>query len=265
MSKRVLVTGANGQLGKTIKELYQVNNDNIEFVFVTKTELDITNKKDLKQYFKTNFFDYCINCAAYTNVDQAEKTPEIAFKVNAEGGKYLAEACKGKNVILIHISTDYVFDGEKNGSYTIYDTPNPINEYGKSKLLGEEYIQKKLEKYFIIRTSWLYSKKYGNNFYRTILEKAKSEKEIFVTDEQLGSPTKTESLADYIEGLIKNGSKSYGVKHFSDGTSMTWYSFAEQILRENYLYEKVKLVRARNYCTFARRPKNSVIKDLDTN
>ena len=109
MDKKVLVTGANGQLGKTIEELFSINDANLEFTFVSKENLDITNKGELLLYFKANKFDYCINCAAYTNVEQAEKTPEIAYKVNAEGVKYLAEACKESQTILIHISTDFVY------------------------------------------------------------------------------------------------------------------------------------------------------------
>lgn len=261
MNKKVLVTGANGQLGLTIKELFEVNNENIDFVLVAKSELDITKEKQLKLYFQENQFDYCINCAAYTNVEQAEKTPDIAYKVNAEGVKYLAEACKEIETVLIHISTDYVFDGEKTEPYTIKDTPNPINEYGKSKLKGEQYIQDILDKYFIVRTSWLYSKKYGNNFYRTILKKAKEGKKLYVTDSQKGCPTNTENLSNYILSLIKVESKNYGIKHFCDEKAMTWYDFAEQILNE-HLYNNIKLVKVKNYRTFARRPKNSVLTNL---
>ncbi|PIA79008.1 dTDP-4-dehydrorhamnose reductase [Gaetbulibacter sp. 4G1] len=261
MNKRVLVTGANGQLGKTINELFFINESNLEFTFVTKKELDITQKLELKLFFENNEFDFCINCAAYTNVEQAEKTPKAAYKVNGEGVKHLAQVCKETNTILIHVSTDYVFDGEKIEPYTIEDEPNPINEYGKSKLLGEQYIQKILEKFFIIRTSWLYSEKYGNNFYRTILEKAKKEKELFVTDEQTGCPTNTESLACFIIRIILSKSKNYGIKHFCDEKIMTWYGFAEQILNE-HLYKDIKIVKAKNYRTFALRPKYSILTNL---
>ncbi len=258
MNKRVLVTGANGQLGKTINELFLKNEDNLDFSFVTKAELDITKELTVEQFFKNNRFDYCINCAAYTNVEQAEKTPETAYKVNAEGVKYLAKVCKETSTILIHISTDYVFDGEKIGPYTNEDKPNPINEYGKSKLIGEQHIQEILEKFFIVRTSWLYSKKHGNNFYRTILKKANKEKELFVTDEQKGCPTNTENAANYIISLITSESKNYGIKHFCDEKVMTWYSFADQILKEQF-YEHIKLVKAKNYRTFAKRQKNSIL------
>ena len=254
----ILVTGSKGQLGLTFKELYD-NKTELNLTFLSKEELDISEEIQVKKYFKKNYFDYCINCAAYTNVEQAEKTPEIAYKVNAEGVKYLAEACKETNTILIHISTDYVFDGEKGEPYTIDDLPNPINEYGKSKLLGERFIQEILQDYFIIRTSWLYSKKYGNNFYRTILEKAKTKKELFVTDKQIGCPTNTESLAKYIMDLVINKFTGYGIKHYSDGAAMTWFDFANQILSENNLKNKTNLVKGNKYITFARRPKNSVL------
>ncbi|WP_034042361.1 dTDP-4-dehydrorhamnose reductase [Wocania ichthyoenteri] len=262
MNKRVLVTGANGQLGKTINELFSKNEYSLEFTFVTKAELDITKEADLKLFFKKNKFDYCINCAAYTNVEQAEKMPKIAYKVNAEGVKYLAEACKETDTVLIHISTDYVFDGEKTEPYTVEDKPNPINEYGKSKLLGEQHIQDILEKYFIIRTSWLYSKKHGNNFYKTIFKKAKAGEDLFVTDTQIGCPTNTESLANYTINLIIYKLEDYRIRHFCDEKIMTWYDFAEQTLKENRLYNKVKLVKAKNYRTFARRPKHSVLTNL---
>jgi dTDP-4-dehydrorhamnose reductase len=255
----ILVTGANGQLGKTIEELFSNNEDGIDFTFVTKEDVDITNVIELSDYFDKNKFDYCINCAAYTNVEQAEKTPEIAYKVNAEGVKYLAEICKKTNTILIHISTDYVFDGEKKEPYTINDLPNPINEYGKSKLLGEQFIKKTSNKYFIIRTSWLYSKKYGNNFYKTILEKAKKQDELYITDEQTGCPTDAVNLSKYIIDLTKEKHSNFGTHHFCDEKPMTWFDFAEQILQENNLKNKAKLVKVSNYITFASRPRQTIL------
>jgi dTDP-4-dehydrorhamnose reductase len=256
---KVLVTGANGQLGKTIDELYSKNNHGLDFTFVSKNEIDITDENALKSFFKSNHFDYCINCAAYTNVEQAEKTPDIAYRVNAEAVKYLAEACLETETTLIHISTDYVFDGEKQTAYTIDDLPNPINEYGKSKLQGEKYIQDILENYFIIRTSWLYSKKYGKNFYRTILDKAKTEKQLFITTDQVGCPTETVNLAEYLIGLITADNSYSGLLHFCDKKIMTWYDFALQIILENKMVERIKLSKAKNYSTFAKRPKYSVL------
>lgn len=257
---KVLVTGASGQLGQTIKALFIENALNIDFVFLNKDALDITNIANIDSVFKKHKFNYCINCAAYTNVEQAEKTPEIAYKINAEGVKNVSITCKAYHTILIHISTDYVFDGEKAEPYTIQDKPNPINEYGKSKLLGEKYIQEIMNNYFIIRTSWLYSKKYGNNFYRTILSKAKIEKQLYITSKQIGCPTNTVNLSKFIiNDLITKSNLLFGLYHYRDEQIMTWYDFAEQILKENKLSHKVKLVKAKNYHTFARRPKNSIL------
>ncbi|GAA4891462.1 dTDP-4-dehydrorhamnose reductase [Flaviramulus aquimarinus] len=259
MRKKILVTGADGQLGKTIKELYSNNNLELDFIFVGKTELDITNQNKVDTYFHNNKFDYCINCAAYTNVEQAEKTPKVAYKINAEGVMNLAHKCLENDIVLIHISTDYVFDGEKEEPYTINDITNPINEYGKSKLEGEKHIQQILAKYFIIRTSWLYSKKYGNNFYKFIVNKANTVKELSITTEQTGCPTDTVSLSSYIINLIDKNDKSFGLYHFCDKKAMTWYAFAKQILLENNLNHKTNLIKTDNYRTFARRPKNSVL------
>ena len=136
-------------------------------------------------------------------LNKLKKTPEISVKINAEGVKYLAKSCKTSDTILIHISTDYVFDGEKSESYTVDDIPNPINEYGKSKLKGEQYIQEFLKSYFIVRTSWLYSKKHGHNFYKTILEKTKTKAELSVATDQIGCPTDTVNLSRFLINLIK--------------------------------------------------------------
>lgn len=260
MSIRVLVTGSNGQLALTIKELFLNNEFDIAFTFTTKAELDISNKKSINSFFKSQSFDYCINCAAYTNVEQAEKTPETAFRTNSEGVKYLAQNCKNTSTILIHISTDYVFDGKKRSAYTTKDKTKPINEYGKSKLLGEKHIQETTERYFIVRTSWLYSKKYGNNFYRKIVEKARTEQTLNITDAEKGCPTNCENLAMFITSIISKKSEKYGIYHFRDDLEITWYEFAKRILKENNLLNKVKLIKDNNYTTFAQRPVYSVLK-----
>lgn len=259
----ILVTGANGQLGNTIHELYSKNKFGLDITFVTKGDLDVTDKESVSSIFNKNNFDYCINCAAYTNVDQAEKTPEIAYKVNAEGVKNLVEACKEANTVLIHISTDYVFDGEKGVPYTPIDLPNPINEYGKSKLLGEQYIQEILTNYFIVRTSWLYSKKYGNNFYKSILAKAEKGEALSVTIEQTGCPTDAVNLTHYIFNIIVQNRSNFGIYHFCDKKTMTWYDFAKQILLENELINKTSFVTGNNYVTFASRPKYSVLLNIE--
>lgn len=255
---RILVTGAGGQLGLTFQE-HAHDFPKVYFEFKTADELDIAQPSQLVDAFQKGHYDFCINCAAYTNVEQAEKDSDKAFKVNAEGVKNLAEVCRDHKTVLIHISTDYVFDGEKEGAYTTTDTPNPINVYGKSKLKGEQFIQEILPNHFIIRTSWLYSKKYGHNFYRIILNKALAGEELHITDTQKGCPTHTVALAKFILEEIVLGKKPFGIYHYSDGKPMTWYDFAEQIIKENGLTDKVNLVLDRNYRTFAKRPKNSVL------
>ena len=259
MITKVLITGAKGQLAKTMQQLFGQKKDDIAFAYVSKKELDITDKSKVNLFLKKNDFDYCINCAAFTNVEQAEKTPETAFSINADAVKNLAEVCYETNCILIHISTDYVFDGKKKGAYTVNDAPNPINVYGASKLLGESYIQDTLEKYFIIRTSWLYSKKFGHNFYQTIVRKSKTEKTLFITDTQIGCPTNTINLSYFIFSIIYEKSEHYGLKHFCDSIPMTWFNFAKSILVEHNISNQIKLVKTTKYSTFAQRPKNSVL------
>ena len=255
--EKILVTGADGQLGKSIQEL-SASYSKLKFVFKNPKQLDITDSESVNFIFKKEDFSFCINCAAYTNVEQAEKTPEIAYKINAEAVKNLALACKKNNIFLIHISTDYVFDGEKETPYTIHDKPNPINEYGKSKLLGEQYIQNSTNQYLIVRTSWLYSK-YGNNFYKTILKKSKTEKIIRVTDQQKGCPTDAKNLAEFVIEKIQLGKKENGIEHFTDGEAMTWYDFAKKILDKECLEKDTEIIRDNKYTSFARRPKNSIL------
>lgn len=255
----VLVTGAHGQSGNTLRELVQ-DYERFYFDFKGSEELDITSAEKIEATFAAAPYDFCVNCAAYTNVEQAEKTPEEAYAINADAVKKLAKACQKHKVTLVHISTDYVFDGSKASPYTTEDSTNPINEYGKSKLLGEEYVRTILpNNHYILRTSWLYSKKYGHNFYRTVLSKAKKGEELRITDEQLGCPTNTETLVRYILDEILSGNKNVGTYHVTDGVPMTWYDFAKSILEEESLLENVKLVLDRNYRTFAARPKNTVL------
>ena len=254
---RILVTGASGQLGLSVQNIHKKYID-LDFEFMNSKELDITNLKRVQEIFESNHFDYCINCAAYTSVEQAEKKPEKAFAINGEGVKNIALACKANNVVLIHISTDYVFDGAKKAPYTTQDKPNPINEYGKSKLLGEQYIQQILKKYYIVRTSWLYSE-FGTNFYKTILKKAQTEPVIYVTDREIGCPTNANNLTKYILEVMVLGNNDYGIYHFTDGKAMTWFSFAEKTIVENGLNRTTMVVRDNNYRSFAMRPKNSVL------
>tara|TARA_R110002050_G_scaffold263499_1_gene404050 strand:+ start:1276 stop:2076 length:801 start_codon:yes stop_codon:yes gene_type:complete len=255
---RILVTGASGQLGLSIQDIAS-EFPQLEFIFAASEDLDITHPKAVNQYFQKGNFNYCINCAAYTNVEQAEKNPELAYKVNAEGAKIIAMACRQNHTILIHISTDYVFDGEKGLPYTTNDTPNPINQYGKSKLAGEQSILNLIDRYFIIRTSWLFHKKHGKNFYKTILEKAQAKEELRITNGETGSPTNAANLAKYIIDMITGKNLEYGIHHFTDGKAMSWYDFAHEILVKNDLGSTTSLIMDNTYPTLAKRPKYSVL------
>ena len=259
MKKKVLVTGANGQLGMTFRELFD-NSERFDFSFVSRSELNIADPKKLQSLFEKNKYDYCINCAAYTNVEQAEKTPEIAYAINSDAVKLLSEVCKDHDVILVHISTDYVFDGQKKQPYDVTDLPNPINEYGRSKLMGERYIQDLLDHYYIIRTSWLYSKSVGKNFYRTILQKIERREDLKITDAQLGCPTDCVNLANYIVNRILKQAPPFGVFHYCDDQPMTWFDFAKAIVEEHKAEDRVNLIPSNDYVTLAERPPYSVLK-----
>lgn len=250
--KNILVTGANGQLARCIKDA-TVNYRFHQFSFMTKEELDISNLNFLEEYFSINKFDYCINTAAYTQVEKAESEPEKAFAINAEAVKNLAQVCKKNDVVLLHISTDYVFDGKKTTPYLETDATNPINIYGASKLKGEEYIKEICDKFFIFRTSWLYSQ-YGNNFLKTVLNYAEEGKPLTITTEQTGAPTNANDLAQVLLKLIEQDSSNYGVYHFSNSGATTWYGFAKEILRQTDKLDTTTLAKTDHYPTFAARP-----------
>ena len=212
----------------------------------------------VKTIFGNIQFDYCINTAAYTNVEKAESEQEKAFAINAEAVKNISKACAENDVVLLHISTDYVFDGKKNSPYVETDATNPLNVYGVSKLKGEEFIQQVCAKYFIFRTSWLYSQ-YGHNFLKTILKYAEEKKPLTITTEQTGTPTNANDLANGLLQVIVQDSTDYGVYHFSNGGQTTWFGFAEAILRETEKLKDSNLAKTNHYRTFAARPEYSVL------
>ena len=259
--KKVIVLGSNGQLGKTIQDC--VKKDIFDVHFFSRNQLDITNKDKLEAVFSHSNFDYCINCAAYTNVEGAEKNIEEAFLINAEAVNSIAETCAINQVKLVHISTDYVFDGKKREPYTTSDKTNPINQYGKSKLRGELYIKEKLEAHYIIRTSWLYSL-YGKNFLKTIISKVENDDSLNITTEEEGTPTSCVDLGMFILHLIEADNLPYGIYHFSANGSTTWFGFAKEIIR-NLMSEKLdKILPSKNFKTFAKRPKYSILSINDT-
>ena len=255
--KTVLVTGANGQLGQCFQK-HSKNYPEIEFLFCSSRELDITSKEALSAYFQDKEIDYCINTAAYTNVEQAENEKEKAFLVNAEGAENVAEICKEYGVVLFHFSTDYVFNGNSSRPYTETDDVDPINVYGASKLKGEEEIQSVFENFFILRTSWLYSE-FGHNFFRTILRKAEENATLNITTSQIGTPTNANDLTTYVIKMITSGSKAYGVYHFSNDGQGTWYDFAVEILNYSEKMDQVTLNKTGFFKTLAERPEYSVL------
>lgn len=255
---KILVTGSNGQLGKCFQELVFHKYTDLDVVFLNASELDITNQSQVENTFKSKNFDYCINCSAYTAVDKAETEKEKAFAVNAEGVKFLSQACDKYQTTFIHISTDFVFDGTKSTPYKETDTPNPINIYGLSKLTGENHIQEILERYFIIRTSWLYSE-YGHNFVKTMLRLSKDKKQISVVGDQIGAPTYAKDLANMILDIIKNRQTAYGVYHYSNQGVASWYDFAKAIFDINNIEITLHKIKTEEFPTAAKRPSFSVL------
>lgn len=252
----ILVTGAAGQLGQCLQIAAKAY-PNYHFDFKNSTDLDIASAEAIESIFSQQKYDFCINAAAYTNVEKAESEPERAFLINAEAVKNLAKTCKKHETKLIHISTDYVFDGEKEESYSEEDKVNPINVYGASKLKGEQYIQEALDTFFIIRTSWLYSQ-FGHNFFKTILQKTQEGATLNITTEQKGNPTNANDLAALILKIIEKKSEAYGIYHFSNLEEATWYDFAKSIVSLQP-HTKAVLHASNSYKTKAKRPLNSCL------
>ena len=254
----VLVTGSKGQLASCIKDL-ENQYENINFIYTDYQGLDVCNRNQLKTFFETQLnINYCINCAAYTAVDKAETEAEKAFEINAIGAKNLALVCNEFDTTLIHVSTDFVFDGEKTEPYIETDAAKPISVYGASKLQGELEIQKAIEKYFILRTSWLYSK-HGNNFMKTMLRLAETRDEISVISDQIGTPTYAGDLAEVILEIINTKSTCFGVYHYSNEGAISWYNFAAAIFEITKTQIKLNPIKTSAYPTPAKRPAFSVM------
>ena len=258
----VLVTGANGQLGQAIHFIAN-NYSKINFVFCNSSDLDITNKENGTTIFKKIKPDYCINAAAYTAVDKAESEPEKAKLINVLGAKNIAEICKQFDTKLIHISTDFVFDGSNINPYSEIDLPNPKGVYGQTKLDGEKAIQELISNYIIIRTSWVYSQ-FGNNFMKTMLRLASERDTISVVNDQLGTPTNAVDLAETIVQIILTDNKqptinNYGIYHFSNEGQCSWFDFAAEIFRVNNISINLQPIPTNSYPTPAARPAFSVL------
>ena len=228
MSKKILVTGANGQLGSELRVLSV--NSNHEFLFTDVAELDITNREAVDNYVSEHGTDIIVNCAAYTNVDKAEDDTEMADNINHLAVKNLAEVSAKYKLILIHISTDYVFDGSKNTPYLETDPTAPFGVYGRTKLAGEKAVTDSGCDYLIIRTSWLYSS-FGNNFVKTIRRLTAEKDSLKVVFDQVGTPTYAADLASAILEIIETGKykSNSGIYHFSNEGVCSWYDFAIEI------------------------------------
>lgn len=249
---KILVTGANGQLGyDVIKELQK---QNIECFGATRKDFDIVDFKATENFIIKYMPNVVIHCAAYTAVDKAEDEPELCYKVNTSATENIAEICKKINAKMLYISTDYVFDGTKEVFYEVEDKPNPINVYGKTKLLGEEAVQKILDKYFIVRISWVFGE-HGNNFVKTMLRLGAERKELNVVADQYGSPTYTADLAPLLVEMIKT--EKYGIYHATNEGVCSWAEFAEMIFKIAKINVKVNHKTTSEYPTKAKRPLNS--------
>lgn len=253
----VLVTGAAGQLGQALQYI-SPDFKNIDFYFTDSEKADITNKAQLEELFALVKPQFCINAAAYTAVDKAENEPEKAALINVEGAANLAKVCKKYNVSLIHISTDFVFDGEKTRPYTEDDKTNPMGVYGLTKRDGEAKVREILPQHYIIRTSWVYSQ-FGNNFMKTMLKAAREREFLNVVDDQRGTPTHAIDLARAIVQVITSNKQAYGTYHFSNEGETTWYGFAKKIFEVNNIMVDLRPIPTSGYPTPAKRPKYSVL------
>jgi len=253
---KILVTGKEGQLGYALQELSE-NQFEFTWKFTDRSELDITDSIKTQSVLKQFKPDWIINTAAYTDVDGAESNEEIAYKVNADGPYILAKSAKEIGAKLVHISTDYVFDGTKKESYSENDKPNPLQVYGKSKHKGELLIQDTNISGFIIRTSWVYGY-YGKNFVNTMLKLAEEKDEIQVVDDQFGSPTYVNDLAEAILRLIINYSiTKMEILHFSNKGRTSWYEFADYLISIKNINCNINRISTEKFNQISKRPKLS--------
>ncbi len=255
---KILVTGANGQLGNELKQL-SVNYPQFDFTFLNRDELPLNDIEKIESYFKEHQYDFLINCAAYTAVDKAESEKELAFSINATAVGKLAAICSKSNTKFIHLSTDYVFDGKANVPYKETDATNPQSVYGASKLEGERLVMNENSDSIIIRTSWVYSA-FGKNFVKTMLRLFQEKEEINVVNDQFGSPTYARDLAKAIMQIITSGQWYHGIFNFSNNGIISWFDFANAIKRISGSNCKINPIPTSSYSTPAKRPAWSVLE-----
>ena len=226
---KVLVTGADGQVGT---EMVRLADDGFRVVGLTRRNLDITRRDAVARCLDQHEPDLLVNCAAYTAVDQAEDEPDLAYRVNADAVGWLGEACNARGVGVVHFSTDYVFDGAKDGPYTEDDTPNPLNVYGASKLEGENRLRAATDRHLILRVSWVFGR-IGRSFVDTILRLARERDELMVVDDQIGTPSPADAIAGTVRSIAEHPpglEGAWGTYHFSTVPAVSWCGFAREIL-----------------------------------
>ncbi len=249
--KKVLITGVGGQLGYDLKE--ELNDKNVEIYAPTKEELDITDREKVFEKIKEFKPDVIFHCAAYTAVDKAEEEKEICYNVNVNGTKNIAEASKEVKAKVVYISTDYVFDGSKDGIYKEDDKVNPINYYGYTKYLGEEEVRK-LANHLIVRISWVFGIN-GKNFIKTMLKLSETKDELNVVSDQVGSPTYTKDLSHLLVEMVEK--EKTGTFNATNEGYCSWYEFAKYIFEVNNINIKVNPILTKDYKQTAKRPLNS--------
>lgn len=255
MKERVIITGANGQLGKQLFE--ELNSEEYDIYPFDKKLLDVTNISRIQQVVQEIKPHIIIHCAAYTKVDHAEKEQDLAYRINAIGARNVAVASQLVGAKLVYISTDYVFQGARPEGYDEFHSPAPINIYGASKYAGEQFVKELHNKYFIVRTSWLYGK-YGNNFVKTMMRLGKERDEISVVADQVGSPTYVADLNIVINKLIHTS--LYGTYHVSNRGSCSWFEFAQKIFSYTNMKVNVLPVSTEEFGAAAARPKYSIFQ-----
>ncbi|MEI6822054.1 MAG: dTDP-4-dehydrorhamnose reductase [Bacteroidota bacterium] len=255
----ILVTGSNGQLGNDLRIISNQYPD-YKFIFTDVEELNITDYQLLDKFFSENKIDFVINCAAYTAVDKAEQDEVMARFINVNAVKYLSQMCKKHNVFLIHISTDYVFDGHSYKPYIESDSINPVSMYGKTKADGEQEVIHQAGNAIIIRTSWLYSS-FGNNFVKTILKYGKERGKLNVVFDQIGTPTYAADLAKAILDIIPklNKTRAHAIYHYSNEGVTSWYDFAKEIIELSDINCIINAIETKDYPLPATRPQYSIL------
>ncbi|MGO1043836.1 dTDP-4-dehydrorhamnose reductase [Clostridioides difficile] len=260
---KILITGSNGQLGRALVNQLESINQSIkqpkyDVLPTTRDDLDISNQTNVDSFIAYNKPDVIINCAAYTKVDACEDNIETAYKINALGARNLAIASEKVNAKLVHISTDYVFNGLSKHPYREDNKTEPNSVYGNSKFMGEKFVEQFSHKYFILRTAWLYGN--GNNFVKTMIRLSSENKEINVVDDQFGSPTSTIDLAKVIIKIMET--EHYGVYHATCEGECSWYDFAKKIFELKNIDIKVNPIKSKDFKCKAKRPPYSVLDNF---